>query len=381
MRVLMTADAVGGVWTYATVLGGGLVRRGHEVHLAVLGPPPDDSAREAARGAGIELHEGGFALEWMERPWDEVDAGGEWLLELERRLEPDVVHLDQLVYGALEWQAPRLVVGHSCVVSWWRAVHGEPPPDAYDEYVRRVTESLRAADLVVAPTRAMLDTFRRLYGPFRGAVAIPNGLGVRDRVEALREREPVVLTAGRLWDEAKNVRAVDRAARDVPWPVEAAGSTIGPGGAEVRLTQAAPLGHLDADELDERLRRAAIFALPARYEPFGYGPLEAAQAGCALVLGDIATLREVWGGDASYVDPDDPGELAAELRRLAADAPLRERMAERARQRAARYSVDRMVDGYLRAYRKLLVGEPRRASRGIGRTARAHAGPKGGAAC
>ncbi len=32
--------------------------------------------------------------------------------------------------------------------------------------------------------------------------------------------------------------------------------------------------------------------LPARYEPFGLSVLEAALSGCALVLGDIPSLRE-----------------------------------------------------------------------------------------
>ena len=63
---------------------------------------------------------------------------------------------------------------------------------------------------------------------------------------------------------------------------------------------------------------AAIYALPARYEPFGLSVLEAAQHGCALVLGDIDSLRENWDGAALFVDPDDAGALAASWARLAA---------------------------------------------------------------
>ena len=352
----MTADAVGGVWTYAMELGRGLLARGVEVHLAVLGPPPDDAKRQAACESGIPLHEGRFALEWMDDPWDDVDRGGAWLLSLERRLRPDVVHLNQLTYGGLGWRAPCLVVGHSCVASWWLAVHGEMPPPTYDEYLRRTRESLQAADLVVAPTEAMRNVFERLYGPLGDALAIANGRSVEGRDAPSAQRLPVVLTAGRLWDEAKNVQAVDRAASQVSWPVVAAGPTTSPDGVQLRPHQARTLGTLDARALDAWLRRAAIFALPARYEPFGYGPLEAAQGGCALVLGDIPTLREVWRDAALYVDPDDWKELAALLRQLAGDRDLRRAMAARAHARASRFRMDPMVDGYLSSYRRLAGG-------------------------
>ena len=57
---------------------------------------------------------------------------------------------------------------------------------------------------------------------------------------------------------------------------------------------ARPLGVLAPAELRRKLERAAIFAAPALYEPFGLGILEAAAAGCALVLGDIRfTAREL----------------------------------------------------------------------------------------
>lgn len=353
----MTADAVGGVWTYALELAGGLRERETGVDLAVLGPGLDDTRRRAARKAGVVLHEGPFDLEWMPDPWDDVDRAGEWLLDLEARLRPDVVHLDQLAFGALPWNAPTLVVGHSCVGSWWRAVRGAPPPSEWDEYGRRVTESLRAATLVVAPTRAMLAALERLYGPFHRGRAIHNGRDPGARRAPAEAPEPLVLTAGRLWDPAKNVRALDRAAARVRWPVAAAGPTRGPAGEELVLHRARPLGMLDPDALDGWLRRAAIFALPARYEPFGYGPLEAAQAGCALVLGDIASLREVWGSAAVYVEPEDSDALADAIDRLADDDDRRRSMAARAASRATRYGVAAMTEAYLRAYRRL-AGAP-----------------------
>ena len=62
-------------------------------------------------------------------------------------------------------------------------------------------------------------------------------------------------------------------------------------------------------------RCAAIYALPARYEPFRLEVLEAAAPGCALVLGDIASLRELWDGAALFVAPDDDRALRARAER------------------------------------------------------------------
>jgi glycosyltransferase involved in cell wall biosynthesis len=111
-----------------------------------------------------------------------------------------------------------------------------------------------------------------------------------------------------------------------------------------------PLGRLTEAETASYLARAAVFASPARYEPFGLGILEAALAGCALVLGDIPTLREVWGDAAFFVAPGDDAGLAAALRLVARDDELRREVAHRARRRALRYSPERMADGYVELY-------------------------------
>src|SRR5207248_6075453 len=95
-----------------------------------------------------------------------------------------------------------------------------------------------------------------------------------------------------------------------------------------------PLGSLSPPHFADWLARAAIYALPARYEPFGLSVLEAAQAGCALVLGDIPSLRENWDGAAVFVSPDSPPELEAALAALIREPQRRDRLAARPRARA-----------------------------------------------
>jgi glycosyltransferase involved in cell wall biosynthesis len=111
-----------------------------------------------------------------------------------------------------------------------------------------------------------------------------------------------------------------------------------------------PLGRLAPRELAEWMGRAAIYALPARYEPFGLSVLEAALAGCVLVLGDIPSLREVWGDAAVFVPPDDVDALVAALELLRREPGRRARFAACARVRALEYLPARMAARYLSAY-------------------------------
>ena len=348
-RLLMTADAVGGVWTYALELAQGLAAHGVDTLIAVLGPPPSDLQRaDAARRAGVRLAEWHGRLEWMDDPWADVQTSGAWLMRLAQDWSPDVVHLNGYTHGAWRWPAPVLVAGHSCIRSWWRAVEGADAPPRFARYCREVTRGLHAADLVVAPSASMLAALRQHYPPLPHAEVIPNG---RRPTLAAVAKEPMVLTAGRLWDAAKNVRAVCDVASQIPWPVYAAGPTA-PADGETGVQR---LGTLDAADMARWMGRASIYALPARYEPFGLSVLEAAQAGCALVLGDIDSLRENWDGAALFVPPDDRRALAAALRALIENASHRRELAARAHERSRQFTVERMVLAYLRAYRHLLT--------------------------
>jgi glycosyltransferase involved in cell wall biosynthesis len=346
MRILMTTDTYGGVWTYALELTRELQRRGVDVVLTATGRALSPDQRRDLHAARIQAYARECALEWMPDAWADVERTGEWLVGLAHEVEPDVVHLNEYAHARLAWEVPVLAVGHSCAVSWYEAVHGGPAPPQWDRYRAVVTDALAAADMLVAPTRWMLAQLECHYAPDCERFVIPNG---RDpRSFAPRAKEPFVLTAGRVWDEAKNLAALDRVAPRLAWPVVAAGDAGAARPASLRL-----VGRVDSSRLAELLARAAVFALPARYEPFGLGPLEAALAGCALVLGDIPSLREVWGPNALYADPADDEAIAAALRRVLEDETLRRRAAADARARALTLTPDRMADAYLDGYERL----------------------------
>jgi glycosyltransferase involved in cell wall biosynthesis len=167
-------------------------------------------------------------------------------------------------------------------------------------------------------------------------------------------KQPFVLAAGRVWDDAKNIRALCAIAPVIAWPVYIAGDVRDPAGrGDVEIAASTPvrfLGRLDPSALGQWFDRAAIYALPARYEPFGLSILEAASAGCALVLGDITSLRENWSGAALFVPPDDRAALAAAIRRLIDHDDERCALATRAHERARRFGIDKTADAYARVY-------------------------------
>lgn len=348
----MTADTVGGVWTYALELIRALAPHGVTVALATMGAPLSSARREAAESlTNLSLFESSYKLEWMDDPWEDVAAAGRWLLELEQELRPDLVHLNGYAHAALNWGRPKLVVGHSCVLSWWAAVKGGEVPPEWTRYADEVRAGLAAADAVVAPTRAMLEMLTTHYGSLRQGSVVPNG---RDAaLFAPREAAPFIAAAGRLWDEAKNLATLAAVAAELEWPVYLAGDATRPGGSEVRFQNVNLLGHLPQTALAACFGRASIYALPARYEPFGLSVLEAALSGCTLVLGDIPSLREVWGDAALFVAPDDQEALKRTLERLISRPDLRGELALQARERALEYTPERMAAGYLDVYRSL----------------------------
>jgi glycogen(starch) synthase len=354
MTVLMTTDTVGGVWTYALDLARALGRRGVSVVLAAVGDPPSLAQRRDARTVAsicLEHHPG--KLEWMQDPWDDVRATGEWLLDLARACRADVVHLNGYAHATLPFEAPVLVVAHSCVVSWWEAVRRTPLPPEWAQYRRVVSAGLANADAIVAPSGHMARSLRRCYGVPASPRVIYNGSGI-DGV-ASSHKQPLALSAGRLWDEAKNVATLARAAPAVRWPVYVAGD----GGGE--LSGVRLLGRLGRRALARWYARAAIYVLPARYEPFGLSALEAALSGCALVLGDIPSLREIWGDAACYAPPDDAVRLAATVNALVDDQAALSSMATRALTRARRYTLDTCSDAYLALYHQLTGANTRKA--------------------
>ena len=354
----MTTDAAGGVWSYSVELIRQLGALGCETVVASLGVPLSETHRaEARRLTNVELHESSYRLEWMEQPWQDIERATAWIRSLLRDTNCDLVHFNCFGPAAARWDVPVVLVAHSCVRSWWRAVHGTDPGPEWNRYRECVAAALTGADRVVAPTRAMLDAVGACYpevGLDGRAAVIRNGLGI-DRWPPGHARDRTyVFGAGRVWDDAKNLRLLARVAPDLRYPVVIAGDHGGR--LESESGNAVLLGPLTRARTAEYHRAAAAFVHPARYEPFGLAVLEAALSGCPLVLGDIASLRELWDGAAIFVDPDDAAGLRDVLRRLLDDPDERRARGEAARARGLRYGARAMAARYAELYRSLLAG-------------------------
>jgi glycosyltransferase involved in cell wall biosynthesis len=349
----MTTDTVGGVWRYALSLCREVCRQGHKVVLATMGALPTDAQRAAAGAIPrLMLVTSGYRLEWMRRADSDIAESGDWLLRLADRHDADLVHVNGYAHAALPFGRPVLAVAHSDVVSWHHRVRCRPPASEWDAYRLRVQRGLQAASAIVVPTRAVADDLVRGFGfPARRCTVIDNGVDLD--LYCAGEKEPVILCAGRIWDEGKNIALLARIAGRVSWPIAAAGDRSGPDGGSYDPENLILLGSLDGPAMAERLASAAIFAAPARYEPFGLAIAEAAASGCALVLGDIPSLREVWGDAALYVPLDDDEAWMDVFTALIASPARRRRLGMAAQRRAQLYSASVMGERYLDLYAAL----------------------------
>lgn len=354
LRVFMTVDAVGGVWQYALDLAEGLRAHGAETTLAVLGPAPSADQQDRVEAAGIRLIYTGLPLEWIADAPAEVEEAGRSIARMAAHVGADIVHVNNPALAAsANHSAPVVAVCHSCVATWWQAVRGGLLPEEFVWRTDLVRKGYRAADKLLAPTAAFAQATVRAYGLAEQPVIVRNG---RRIPQASADKLPAscVFTAGRLWDEGKNVAAIDRAAARLSIPVLAAGPLHGPNGASTEVRHVQALGRLSDAEIVNHLGARPIFVSAARYEPFGLSVLEAAQAGCALVLSDIPTFRELWEDAAVFVPPDDDGAIAGAVERLMRDRDMRRSLGDAARSMASRYSIEAMSSGVMAVYSSLL---------------------------
>lgn len=357
MRILMTTDTVGGVWTFTQELAAGLVERGCSVRLVSFGRMPSAAQRaQCAELAQKYPRRFTFApseipLEWMENNGRVLEQGTELLHSEAALFAPDLVHSNQFCFGALDAGVPCVVTAHSDVLSWAKTCRpaGLPPSEWLDRYIAMVQAGLLAADAVAAPTQWMLKALAEFFALPRRPVVVPNGRTIA--IEPAPTRELRAVTAGRLWDEAK---AIDTLAHvESPIPIVIAGEGRNP--ASAAWTSALCLewrGQLSETEMLQLLRESAIYLCLSEYEPFGLAALEAALCGCAVVARDIASLREVWGDAALYFH--DASELTVLLHQLRGDPALLRRAQIMAGRRAQWFTRDRMVDGYLGLFGSVL---------------------------
>jgi len=349
--VLMTVDAVGGVWRYAMELARGLLNHNIAVVFAGLGPRPTRHQIDEAQRLG--------KLVWLDEPldWiapDEVSVKDlpAKLVRLAREEGADILHLNlPSQAAAIETDLPVVVVSHSCVVTWWHTMRGGTMPQEWEWMKRQNAQGMARADVVVSPSGSHAQAIGECYGEQ------PTLRVVHNSISAFlhgADKEPLVFAAGRWWDEGKNGRILDEAAAQTLWPVITAGSTKGPNGQEMTFSHARHMGEVPHSQVLAEVKRAGIVVSPSLYEPFGLAALEGARAGAALVLSDIPTYRELWSDAAIFFEPRDAKALAHAVNRLASDSGLRNEFAARALARSRRFTPDIQAGRMAELYRQLV---------------------------
>ncbi|MGG5822609.1 glycosyltransferase family 4 protein [Falsiroseomonas sp. HW251] len=352
-HLLMTADAVGGVWTYAMDLAAALVPLGTRTTLAVMGTGVEARHREAAAAIPrLTLVETGWPLDWLAKEPSAILRAGEALAALASRVRADLLQLNSpALAAAARFPCPVVGVCHSCLATWWDAMRQGALPDDFAWRDALLKQGYARCDALVAPSRAFAAATARVHG-----LALPEVVWNGRRASGVAARAGhFAFTAGRLWDEAKDVATLDAAAAVLDLPFFAAGPTGAPHGSVVALPHLRLLGGLDAQAIAAWLARGPIFVSAARYEPFGLAVLEAAQAGCALVLSDIPTFRELWDGAAVFVRPGDAAAFADAIFMLSRNREQRSLLRVAALHRSQRYTAEAMAAGMAAIHARLLA--------------------------
>ncbi|MEU3402056.1 glycosyltransferase family 4 protein [Streptomyces filamentosus] len=223
---------------------------------------------------------------------------------------------------------------------------------------------LRCYRDLVALNDADAATLRRL-SPRAAVEVIPNGVSRRPAGEPSRDGG-FVLFLGRvdIWQKGIDL-LLEAHARAAPgMPLLLAGS--GTKGEEHRLDallarwggagDVRRLGRVTGEEKERLLADCSFLVMPSRHETFGLVALEAMAHGKPVLHFDLPALRWARSGGGLAVPARDVDALAAALRRLAADVPLRRRLGGEALATSRAYSWPAMTDRYLALSRRLLDG-------------------------
>ena len=146
---------------------------------------------------------------------------------------------------------------------------------------------------------------------------------------------PLVLAGGHGWNNTLVRRVVERLER---------------------VGRVRRLGYVPDGQRPTLLAGARAFVYPSLYEGFGLPPLEAMACGTPVLTSGVASLPEVVGDAALFVNPEDVEALAASLARIWHDAALRADLRARGLARARQFTWERTARLTLDVYRTVLDG-------------------------
>ena len=98
------------------------------------------------------------------------------------------------------------------------------------------------------------------------------------------------------------------------------------------------LGYVRDNELKKLYRKAKLFLFPSLYEGFGLPPLEAMACGTPVIVSKVASLPEVCGDAAYYVNPYDINDIARGMETVLKDKGLQKELIQKGLKRVKLFS-------------------------------------------
>lgn len=361
MRLLMTSSSDSTTWTFSCTLARQLAERhGVEVLLAIIGRSPSTSQLSLLPNHSPSVIE----LAQLPDTAPQGDHSRLWPAALEElrhlmlQWHAHIIHANQFETAAVGAVGlPVVVAAHKDLCSRRACLEGENPPLVDDTYKRMVLDGLRAAASVTVPSPFLAHSLSQWIG-YDGVVRmIPYGLASSASVRSSWDID--VITSGDLWDPAAGLDCLVAAARQLSRRTFAAIGPLTPPEATRMRPQDNSLiltGEATEEETGQLMAQARIFVSAARYDPAALGSIQAALAGCCLVLSDMPFHRLLWQDAAVYFDGRNPAALCREIQRLCSDDEACTRLREAASLRArTAHSPERMADAYLATYERLVL--------------------------
>jgi glycosyltransferase involved in cell wall biosynthesis len=113
------------------------------------------------------------------------------------------------------------------------------------------------------------------------------------------------------------------------------------------------LGYLNNEELAALYRGASCLVFPSFYEGFGLPPLEAMACGCPVIVSNVASLPEVCGEAAYYINPYNGESIAEGIYQVLTDGSLRQSLIQKGLERAALFSWEKSAREHLKVFEEV----------------------------
>ena len=97
-----------------------------------------------------------------------------------------------------------------------------------------------------------------------------------------------------------------------------------------------------------------MFIYPSLYEGFGLPPLEAMACGCPVVVSNVASLPEVCGDAAYYVDPYSVESIAEGIIKVLTDDSLKQSLIRKGLERAKLFSWEKSAQEHIQIFEEAL---------------------------